>query len=63
MMGEAVQQRRGHLRITEHAGSFPEGQVRGHGDGGAFIELADQMEQQLSAALSEGQIPQLVDLF
>ena len=51
MMGEAVQQRRGHLRIAEHAGPFPEGQVRGHRDGGSFIELADQVEQQLSAAL------------
>ena len=51
MMGETVEQGRGHFRVAEHTGPFPEGQVRGHRDGRAFIELADEMEQQLAAGL------------
>ena len=60
MMGETVKQGRGHFRVTEHAGPFPEGQVRGHRDGRAFIELADEMEQQLAAGLGERQVTELV---
>ena len=60
-MGEAVEQRRGHFRVAEHAGPFPESQVRGHRDGCAFIELADQMEQQLAAGLGKGQVAELVE--
>ena len=62
MMGEAVEQGRGHFCIAEHTGPFPEGQVRGHRDGRAFIELADEMEQQLAAGLGKGQVAELVEL-
>ena len=62
MMGETVEQGRGHFCIAEHAGPFPEGQVRGHRDGRAFIELADEVEQQLAASLGKGQVAELVEL-
>ena len=53
MMGEPVQQCRGHLRITEHGGPFGEAQVGRDDDTGAFIELAEQVEQQRTAGLAE----------
>ena len=62
MMGETVEQGRGHFRVAERTGPFPEGQVRGHRDGRAFIELADEMEQQLAAGLGKGQVAELVQL-
>ena len=62
MMGETVEQGRGHFRVAEHAGPFPEGQIRSHRDGCAFIELADEMEQQLAASLGEGQVADLDEI-
>ena len=55
-MGETVEECGGHLGIAEYARPFTEGQVGGDDDRGAFVELADQMEQELSASLREGQI-------
>ena len=62
MMGETVEQGRGHFRVAEHTGPFPEGKIRSHRDGCAFIELADEMEQQLAAGLGEGQVAKFVEL-
>jgi hypothetical protein len=45
-MGGADQQRGRHLGIAEDAGPFAEAQVGGDHDAGAFIQLAEQMEQQ-----------------
>ena len=56
MVGEPVEHRGGHLGITEDTGPFTEGQVGGDDDRGAFVELADQVEQELAAGLGEGQI-------
>ena len=56
VMGEAVQERGGHLGIAKHCRPFSEGEVGGDDDRGALVELADQMEQQLAAGLGEGQI-------
>ena len=63
-MGEAVEQRGGHLGIAEDGGSFPEafpeGEGRGDDDRGLLVKLADQVEQELSSGLSEGQMAQLI---
>ena len=39
-MGEAVEQRRRHLRVAEHRRPFAEAQVGGDDDAGALVELA-----------------------
>lgn len=59
-MREAVEKRGGHLGIAEDAGPFAEGQIGGDYDRGAFVELADQVEQELAAGLGEGQIAEFV---
>jgi hypothetical protein len=56
-MCEAVEQGCRHFSVAEHAGPFTEGEVRGDDDGGAFVEPADEVEQELCAGLGEGQIP------
>ncbi|MNL58589.1 hypothetical protein D3C87_1822370 [compost metagenome] len=40
MMREAVEQRGGHLGVTEDAGPFAEAQVGGDDDAGVLVELA-----------------------
>ena len=57
---EPVQQRRGHLRVAEHAGPFLEVQVGGDHHAGVLVELAQQVEQQGPARLAEGQVAQLI---
>ena len=59
-MGEAIEQCSGHFRITEHAGPFAEAEVGGDDDAGAFIKLAEKMEQQGTARGTEWQVSQLV---
>ncbi len=49
MMGDAIEQRGGHFGITEHGGPLAERQVAGDDHRCAFVELADQVEQQLAA--------------
>ena len=61
MVGEAVEQRGCHLGIAEHAGPFAEGQVGSDDDGCAFVEFADQVEQELSAGLGKGLIAQFIE--
>ena len=46
MMRETVEQGRCHLRIAEHARPLAKGKIGGDDDGGAFVEPADQMEEQ-----------------
>ena len=60
-MGETIEERGRHLRITEDARPFAEGEVGGDDDRGAFVEPADQMKEQVSAGLGEGQITQFVE--
>ena len=50
---EAVEQRGRHLGIAEDARPLTEGQVGGDDDRGALVEPADEVEQQLTAGLSE----------
>ena len=61
VMGQTVEQCRGHLGVGEYTGPFTEGQVRGDNDRGLFIKAADHMEQQLSARLGKWQISQFVE--
>jgi len=60
-MGEAVEERGGHLRVAEDAGPFAEGEVCGDDDGCALVETADQMEEELAAGLGEGQVAEFVE--
>ena len=61
VMGETIEQGRGHLRIAEHGGPFPKGEVRRDRNRGDLIELADEMKQQLSAGLGEGEVSELIE--
>ena len=44
VVSEPVEERGGHLGVTEDQGSFPEGQVGGDDDRGLLVEAADQVE-------------------
>jgi hypothetical protein len=48
-VGQAVEQRGGHLGATENRGPFPEGQVGSDDDRGLLVVAADQVEEQLAA--------------
>ena len=60
-MGEPVEHGGGHLGVAEHLRPIGEGEVRGDEQRRVLVELADQVEQQLTARLAERQIAQLVD--
>ena len=60
MVGEPVEQRGGHLRVAEDGRPLTERQVGRDDDRGAFVELADQVEQELTAGLGEREIAKLV---
>ena len=49
MVGEAVEQRGGHLRVVEDPGPFTEGKVGGEDHAGALVEFAQQVEQSVVA--------------
>ena len=61
MVGQAVEQGCGHLGVAEDGGPFAESEVGGDDDRGALVEPAHQVEQQLAAGLSEGQIAKFVE--
>ena len=61
VVGQAIQQRAGHLGVDKDAWPFAEGEIGRHNDGGALIELADQIEQQLPAGLGEGEIAEFIE--
>ena len=44
VVGEAIEERGGHLGVAEHARPFAEGEVGGDDDGGLLVEAADQVE-------------------
>ncbi len=60
-MGEAIEQRSCHFRITEHAGPFAEAQIGRDDDAGALVEFAQQMEQQRSHRCAERQVAKLIE--
>ena len=61
MVGQAVEQRGGHLGIAEHAGPFAEGEVGCDNDRGAFVEATNKVEQELATGLSEWEIAEFVE--
>jgi len=48
-VGKPVEQGGGHLGVAEDRGPFTEAQIGGDRDAGAFVKLAQQMEQQRPA--------------
>ena len=61
VVSQAVEQRGRHLGVAEHARPFTEREIGGDDDGGALVEPADEMEQQLSAGLGERQVAEFVE--
>jgi hypothetical protein len=58
---QAIEHGGGHLGVAEHLGPIGEGEIGGDQQRGVFVELADQVEQQLAAGLAEREIAQFVD--
>ena len=61
VMRETVEQRGRHFWIAEDARPFAEREVRRDDDGSAFVEPADEMEQQLPAGLGKWQVAEFVE--
>ena len=61
MVGEAIEHGGGHLGVAEHLRPVGESEVGGNQQRGVFVELADEMEQQLPAGLAERQVAEFVD--
>ena len=61
VMGEPVEQRGRHLRVAEDARPLSEGEIGRNDDRGLLVETADEVEEELTAGLSEGQIAELVE--
>ena len=59
-MGETIEQCCGHFGIAKDAGPFTEAQVGGDDDTGAFIKLAQKMEEQCTSRGAERQVSQLI---
>ena len=60
-MGEAVEQRRRHLRVAEDPGPFAEAEICRDDDTRALVEFTEQMEQQRPARGAERQVAELVE--
>ncbi len=56
MMRQAVEQGRGHLGVAEHRRPLAEAQVGGDDNTGAFVEFAQQVEQQGAPRSAERQV-------
>ena len=61
VMRQPVEQCGGHLGVAEHRGPLPEREVGGDDDRGLLVEPADQVEQELTAGLSERQVAKFVE--
>ncbi len=61
VVSETIEQRRCHLGVSEDARPFAEGEIGGDDDRGSFVEPADEMEEELSTRLGEGQIAEFVE--
>lgn len=53
-MREAFEKRGGHLCVAVHGRPFAEVEVGGDDDGRAFVEPANEVEQELSTGLLKG---------
>ena len=47
--------------VTGHVGPLREAQVRGDNQAGLLVELAQQVEQQRTTDLAEGQVAELIE--
>ena len=61
VVGEAIEERGGHLGVAEHGRPFAEGEVGRDDDRGLLVETADEVEQELATGLGERQIAELVE--
>ncbi len=61
MVGKAIKERGRHLRIAEDRWPFAEFEVCRHDDRRSLVEPADEVEEELSAGLSEWQVAELVE--
>jgi len=60
VVGDPVEQGRGHLAITKHLWPFTKGQIGRDDERCSLIELGDQVKQKLASAFREGQVAQFV---
>ena len=61
MVGQPVEQGGRHLGVAEDARPVGEGEVGGDDDRGSLVEPADQVEQELAAALRERQVTEFIE--
>ena len=61
VMGERVEQCRGHPGVAEDGRPFAEGEVGSADDRGSLVEPADQVKEELAAGLGEGEIAEFVE--
>ena len=61
VVGQSIEQRGRHLGVAEHTRPFTEGEIGSDDDGGALVETADEVEEQLTTGLGEGQIAEFVE--
>ncbi len=61
MMGEAIEQGRGHPYIAEDCGPFREDQIGSYDDASPRIELAQQVKQQSATGGAEWQVSQFIE--
>jgi hypothetical protein len=61
MVGQAVQHGGGHFGVAKYLRPVGKGEICGDEERGVFVELADEVEQQLAAGLAEWQIAQLIN--
>ena len=59
-MGQSIEERGGHLGVTEDRGPFAEAEIGGDDDAGTLVELAQKVEEQSPARGAERQVAQLV---
>ena len=60
VMRQPIQQCGGHFGVAEYRRPFGKRQIGGDDDRGAFVEAADEVEQQLAARLGEWQVAEFV---
>ena len=61
MVGEPVEQGRGHFGVAKYIRPFAEGEIGGDDDRSALVEAADEVEEQLAAGLGEWQVAEFVE--
>lgn len=60
-MGETVKKGSRHFGIAKYAWPFAKGEVRRDDNRCSLVELRDEMEEQLPASLSEGEIAEFIE--